>query len=118
MRKLTVLFALVLLAMLLTVGWKIAACELANIELQDDLRDLSSQSGARIGFIVPRSDDDLRNAIVGKAKEHHIELDPSQVMVERSGSGDKSTVQLAAKYDVILDFFGMSFRLSFSPSSS
>jgi len=34
-------------------GWQIPSCELANVELQSDLRDLTAQGGAQIGLDAP-----------------------------------------------------------------
>lgn len=39
---------------------------------------------------------DLRMAVVRKAKEHEIDLKPTQVMVQRTRSGDSTTIYLAA----------------------
>ena len=99
------------------VGWQIVSCELANVELQDDMQDLASQAGARIGFVEPRSDEDLRRAVMRKAKEHDIVLDPDQVRVQRTASVDMSTVYLAADYTVLVRLPGGSFTLHFTPST-
>jgi hypothetical protein len=49
-----------------STGWQIGASELAY-ELQDELKDLASLGGARIGLAAPSSDDDLRQAVISKA---------------------------------------------------
>jgi hypothetical protein len=46
---------------------------------------------------------------VGKAREHDIELDPDQVTVERTGSGDRTMAHLEATYDVNLVVLGVRF---------
>ena len=96
MGKIKVIIGIAVLVVMVALGWQIGSCELANLELQDDMRDLASQAGARIGFVEPRSDEDLRRAVMRKAKEHDIELDPDQVRVQRMGPVDASTVYLAA----------------------
>ena len=43
------------------VGGQIGVAEWTNLQLQDDLRDISSSLGPRIGLADPQSDEDLRN---------------------------------------------------------
>ena len=117
MRKVNIFIGIAVFVGMVVVGWQIGSCELANIELQDDMQDLASQAGARIGFVEPRSDEDLRRAVMRKAKEHDIELDPGQVRVQRTASVDMSTVYLAADYTVLVRLPGGSFTLHFTPST-
>lgn len=42
MRTLKVLLVVIVLAAAVVAGWQVAASELANIELRDDMKDLSS----------------------------------------------------------------------------
>ena len=72
MKKIKIVLALVAFYFLLSAGWQIGACELANIELKDDLQDISTQLGVRIGATDVASDDDLR------------------AMVFTTGGGDRS----------------------------
>jgi hypothetical protein len=115
--KITILTGIAVLVVMVVMGWQIGSCELANIELEDDMQDLASQAGSRIGFVEPRSDEDLRRAVMRKAKEHDIELDPDQVRVQRTASGDISTVHLAADYVVLVKLPGWAFSLHFTPST-
>jgi hypothetical protein len=117
LRKTTILIGSVVFVVMVVMGWQIGSCELANIELQDDMQDLASQAGTRIGFVELRSDEDLRRAVMRKAKEHDIDLDPEQVSVQRSGSADTSTVYLAADYTAPVKLPGGSFTLHFRPSA-
>ena len=96
------------------VGW----CELANFRLQEDMHDLAAEAGARVGYVVARSDDDFREAVVHKAKEYGIELKPNQVVVQRTGSGTNSTTYLAADYWAPVKLAWFSFTLHFTPSST
>jgi hypothetical protein len=57
------------------------ASELTNYQLQGELKDLSSLGGARIGLAAPSSDDELRQAVIGKARAQNIALEPGQVDV-------------------------------------
>lgn len=70
-----------LLALVLTViaVWQTAACELANVELRDDLHDLSAQVSARIGLVDFNTDKDFRDAVIRKAERYDIYLQPEQI---------------------------------------
>src|SRR5271155_161645 len=99
MKRFAFIFGFAILALAITAGWQIASCELANRLLQEDLRDLSVQGAACIGLSAPSSDDDLRNAVIAKAKEHDILLQPNQVTVERAPEGQLPVFYLAADYE-------------------
>jgi hypothetical protein len=116
MRKAKVIVGLAVLALAASVGWQVAACKLANTELQDDLKDMASQAGTKIGLVALKSDDDLRSAVIAKAAEHGIQLKPEQVIVRRDPK--ESSVYLAAEYDSRVNLLGFSFRLHFTPSSA
>jgi len=113
--KLILVFGL--LALLLSTGWQIAACELADYELRDDLKDLASLSGARIGLTAPKSDDDLRDEVISKAHEHDIPLQREQITVRRSGPADAPLVYLAARYSQRVVLPGFKLTLHFAPNS-
>jgi hypothetical protein len=98
-------------------GWRVGACELANMQLRDDMQDMASQSGTHIGLTNPRSDEDFRNAVVACAKSREIELAPDRVTVLRSGSGATATMYLAADYIVPVHLPGLLFTLHFRPTS-
>jgi hypothetical protein len=115
--KVKLILAVGILALLVSTGWQIAACELANFELQDELKDLASQNGAKIGLAAPRSDDDLRDAVIGKAREHDIALKPGQVTVRRSGSADAPVLYLAVRYSARVILPGYSFTFNFAPNT-
>jgi hypothetical protein len=118
MGKAKLILGLAILCLTAIAGWQIASCELANIELQSDMRDIAAQVGSRIGLEALNSDEDLRNAVIRKAKEHDIQLEPAQVTVQRTG-GDKSlAISLAADYKARVNLFLYSFSLHFTPSSA
>ena len=98
-------------------AWQIGACEVANMNFQEDLRDMGSQATAHMGTVVPLSDADMNNAVIVKAKEHGIELSPAQVTVRRIGSGERTTFYLAADYTVPVNLGLSSFQMRFSPTS-
>lgn len=100
------------------VAWQFAAPELANVELQDDLHDLSTQAGSRIGIYSPRSDEELRNIIILKAAKYDILLEPKQVTVTRSGSDRAPVFYFAVDYTVPVHLPGYTYILHFNPTSA
>jgi hypothetical protein len=116
--KAKILLGLVVLALAVAVGWQIASCVIANLELQTDMRDIAAQVASRIGLEAPNSDEDLRNAVIHKAEEHDIQLEPRQVIVQQTGSGKTLAIYLAADYKARVNLLVYSFSLHFTPSST
>jgi hypothetical protein len=108
-------FAAVALAV--AAGWPIASCELANVELHDDLRDIAADKASKIGLTAPNSDDDLRSAVVRAAREYDIQLEPEEVTVRHTGTVELPGLYLAADYRVRVRPLGVPFVLHFSTSS-
>jgi hypothetical protein len=118
MGKAKLILGLGILCLAVLAGWQIASCEIANLELQTDMRDIAAQVASRIGLEPPNSDDELRNAVIHKAEEHDIELEPAQVAVQRTGSGKTLAIYLAADYKARVNLLLYSFSLHFTPSST
>jgi hypothetical protein len=118
MGKLRLILGLSFLILVIVVVWQVASCELANAALHDDLRDIAAQVGARIGLVPLSSDDQLRDAVIHAASKHDIHLEPSQIIVERSGPADTPTIYLAADYKLGVWVPGYSFTLHFNPSTA
>ena len=75
MKRIKTLLVIAVLAFAILGGWKAGSCELANIELQEDMLDLASQAGSYSRFATgPRSDDDYREAVVRDALNHDIQF--------------------------------------------
>ncbi|HEY4949140.1 MAG TPA: hypothetical protein VIH88_02285 [Candidatus Acidoferrales bacterium] len=117
MKKMALIACIAILALAVNAGWQIASNELANRQLEEELRDLASQNAEHIGLTAPTTDDDLRNSVIHDAKELDIVLDPNQVTVQRTGEGKSSAVHLAADYIVRVRLLGFSFNFRFTPSS-
>lgn len=117
MSKLKIISWLIVLALLVSTSWQLVGCELANYELRDDLRDIGSLLGTRVGMTEVKSDDDLRQAVVRKAAEHNIMLAPEQVTVERAGTSDAPLVYLTADYTARVDLPGKTLVLHFTPTN-
>jgi hypothetical protein len=94
-------------------GTQVIPPELANYSFQDDLRQVAVAAGANPN----KTDEDLRSAVLNKAKEHDIQLEPRQVTVQRITTPGLSAAYLAADYSVPVNLPGYSFDLHFTPSS-
>ena len=115
--KIKIILGGALFVLLASMGLQIGASELAYYELQDELKDLASLNSARIGLAAPSSDDDLREAVVAKARAHDIALEPDQVEVQRSGTAEAPVIFLAADYRARIALPGYTFTLHFKPTS-
>ncbi len=118
MGKAKLILGLAVLALAGVEGWRIAWCELANFELHEDMQDLAAQIGSRIGLSPPSTDEDFRSAVIRKAEEHEIHLEPEQVTVQRTGTDEAPIIYLAADYKVRVKLLGFSFTFHFTPSSA
>jgi len=118
MGKVKLVFGLAVLGLVIIAGWQIASCELANAELTETLRDLSSQTGAHIGLGSFKTDEEFRDAVIREAKTHEIQLQPEQVTVQRTGTAQAPIIFLAADYKARVTLPGFSFTLHFHPSSA
>lgn len=114
MAKAKLIAGLAVLGLAVLVGWQMASCELANLELQSDLRFLSAQIGTRIGLDAPSADEEIRATVIRKAQQHDIQLEPQQVIVQHTDAG----LYLAADYKARVNLIGYSFTLHFTPSST
>src|ERR1700730_3907351 len=118
MGKAKLILGLAVLALAIIAGWQITLCELANLELQQDMRDLAAQIGSRIGLNPQSTDEDFRSAVIRKAEEHEIQLEPGQVTVQRTGPDDAPIIYLSADYKVRVKLLGFAFTFHFTPSTA
>jgi NADPH-dependent 2,4-dienoyl-CoA reductase/sulfur reductase-like enzyme len=116
-RNIKIIAGIAVALMFCSAGWQIGKWELASIELRDDMRDMASQLGGRIGLTSPMSDEDFRNEVMRKARKYDIELAPEQVTVVRNGQGVEARMYFAADYTVPIQLPGFSFHLHFTPES-
>src|SRR5262249_57865260 len=91
-RNIKIIAGIAILLVLGSVGWQIGACELANVELRDDMHDMASQLGARIGYSNALADEDFRSELIRKARKYDIQLAPEQITVLRNGEGIQATI--------------------------
>lgn len=113
----TILLVVVLAYAAIAV-WQVASVEVANLMLQGDMRDLAGQVGVGATYSSPKSDDDFRAAVIKKAQDRGITLDPKQVTVTRPDTGGNTPMYLAADYMVTVNLPRYSFDIHFQPSST
>jgi hypothetical protein len=94
-------------------AFQIVPPEMNNYSFQDDLRQIAVIGGAN----PHETDEDLRTAVVTKAKGHDITLAPEQVTVTRMSTPGVNAVYLAADYSVPVSLPGYDLTLHFTPSS-
>lgn len=99
-------------------GWQLASCEIANLELQEDLRDIAAQLGPRVGYDALSSDDDIRKAVIRKASNYDIDLAPEQITLQHTGFGKETGLYLAVDYKVVVKIPWYSFTMHFTPSNA
>jgi hypothetical protein len=118
MKKIKIVLALAAFYFLFSAGWQVGACELANIELKDDLQDIATQLGVRIGATDIASDAELREMVLRKAEKYNVSLAPDHVIVMRDGYGKDASVYLEADYSVPIYLPHYTFFMYFNPSSA
>jgi hypothetical protein len=94
-------------------GFQIVPPEMNNYSFQDDLRQIAVTGGAN----PHESDDDLRAAVLTKAKGHDIVLTPEQITITRIGTPGAPAVYVAADYSVAVSLPAYDLTLHFTPSS-
>ncbi len=116
-KNLKIAFGIAVLLLAVNVGWQFSSAEIANAELQDDMRDLASQASVHIGLADIPTDEQLRDAILHKADKYNIPLNAEQITVEHTGSGKDTMVYLAADYDMAIQVANYSYIIHFDPAS-
>lgn len=118
MRNPAIILGLIFLSLAGIMGWQSAACYLANSELQSDMKDLAVQSAFRIGLAPVATEEELRDSVIAKARDHGIQLESQQVTVQRTLTQKVLSISLAADYETRVNLLVFSFNLHFTPSSS
>jgi hypothetical protein len=86
---------------------------MANYNFQDDLRQVAMMDGSA----MQKTDDDVRNDVMRKVKEHDLPIEPKQVTVQRINTPGLAAVYVAADYSVTVSLPGYSFDMHFTPTS-
>ena len=86
---------------------------MANYSFQDDLRTVALMDGSNF----QKTDEDVRNDVMRKVREHDLPITPKQVTVQRINTPGLSAIYVAADYSVTVSLPGYSFDMHFSPTS-
>ena len=86
---------------------------MANYSFQDDLKTEAMVAGANFS----RTDAEVRNDILRKAREHDLPVEAKQVTVQRISTPGISAVYIEADYTVPVKLPGYSFAMHFNPTS-
>ena len=93
--------------------FQVATPMLANYSFADDLKTDAMMDSPNL----QKTDDDVRNDVVRKAKEHDLPIEPKQITVQRINTPGLSAVYVAADYSVTINLPGYSFDMHFDPNS-
>jgi len=93
-------------------GLKIVPPYFSNYEFEDAIKNEALQA-----TYSTRSEDDIRDAIVKRARDYDIQLTAKQVRVSRSGSNGIGSLSIEADYSVPVDLPGYPMTLEFHPST-
>jgi hypothetical protein len=82
MQKLKALIGILIIAGAFYYGWNMIPPYFRNYQFQDDLDDI-----ARVATYNVRSDEDLKQAVISKAKAREIMLKEDQITITRIATG-------------------------------
>jgi hypothetical protein len=103
------LFSLALLAAIIFTAIRTLPAYVNNFELQDHIRQLSTQLAVRT---KPATPDEIRNEVVAFAQDHGVPLTADNVGVTIS-----SHITISVDYTVPVDLMVYTLRLHFTPSA-
>ena len=106
------IFGFLAIAAVVVGLFQVAPPMLANYSFQDDLKNVALMDGA-----TQKTDEEVRNDVMKKVKEHDLPIEPKQVTVQRINTPGLTTVYVAADYSVTISLPGYSFDMHFIPSS-
>lgn len=103
---------LVIVAVVLSL-FQIAPPILANYSFQDDLKTIALIDGTN----AQKTEEDVRNDVLRKAREHELPVDAKQVTVQRINTPGLAAVYVAVDYAVTINLPAYSFDMRFTPNS-
>src|SRR5215472_17370511 len=108
MEKLKALIGILVIVGGFYYGWNMIPPYFHNAQFQDDLDDI-----ARVATYNPRSDDELKQAVIKKAQSRDIVLKEDQISITRITSG----IGISVKYRVHIEMIGHQTDLDFTANS-
>jgi hypothetical protein len=113
MGTIKLLFGLLAIGGVVLGVFQVAPPIMGNYSFQDDLKTIALMDGGN----QQKTDEDVRNDVLRKAKEHELPIEPQQVTVQRLNTPGIAAVYIAADYAVTINLPGYSFDMRFTPNS-
>lgn len=107
MKSIKALFGLLVVFAIFYLGYKVLPPYFANYQFQDEIQNQAEQMS-----YSQKSEQEIRDGIVKKARDYEIPLSGEQVKVLRSGN----ELTISADYTVHIDIPVYPFDLHFTPS--
>ncbi len=108
MKSIKALFGLFVVVAGFYVSWKVIPPYFNNYQFQDEL-----ESQARLNSYTTKSEQEIRDIVIKKAREFDIPLQDQQVTVQRAGS----ELSISADYTIHVDLPVYPLDLHFTPGS-
>jgi hypothetical protein len=86
---------------------------LANYGFSDDLKTVCLMDTTNL----QKTDDDIRNDVMKKVREHDLPIEPKQITVQHINSPGLTAIYLSVDYSVTVSLPGYSFDMHFNPTT-
>jgi hypothetical protein len=106
-------FGLAVMAAMVIVGVKVVPVYFNNYEFEDAVKNEALQA-----TYSSRTEDDIRDTVIKRAKDYDIALTPKQVKVSRTGQNGNGNLSIDVVYTMDINLPGYSTTVEFHPSSS
>ena len=113
MQTIKLIIGLLAIVAVVLALFQIAPPIMVNYSFQDDLKTIVLLDGTS----PQKTDEDIRNDVLRKAKEHELPIEGKQVKVQRLNMPGLGGVYVAADYEVTINLPGYSFDMHFTPNS-
>jgi hypothetical protein len=113
MPSLKMAFGLAVMAAMVIVGVKVVPVYFNNYEFEDAVKNEALQA-----TYSSRTEDDIRDTVIKRAKDYDIALTPKQVKVSRTGQNGNGNLSIDVVYTMDINLPGYSTTVEFHPSSS
>lgn len=113
MGTLKAILGLLVIGAVAIIGIKIIPPYFSNYEFEDYIKNEALQS-----TYSTRSEDEIRESIIKRARDYDIQLNSRQVKVSRTGSNGNGSLFIEAEYSVPVELPGYSTTLTFHPTTS
>jgi len=112
MPTLKMILGLAVMVAMLMVGWAVVPAYFNNYQFEDALKNEALQA-----TYTTRSAEEIRDAVIKRARDYDIVLTAKQVHVSRSGSIGNGTLLIETSYSVPVNLPGYETTLEFHPST-